>query len=275
MKLTDENKREVMDMAAKGLSKSEIARRLKVSRHTVSKLLIGAEIKQEENIDTIVEKEEKIARDIAIKLGNEYYGNVMQRIYAAHGISLRNGQWDKLSDYVGKYGVEPLSETLPLAMKLKKAGISPKSLDPNDLEMLSELSKALRNISRENLPYFKVFLHFIKMQDVQKTLDKVVEEGVPRPDALLLLLEKVVNDWQYKEKYGVQLSEATDNAMKSIREVGAEYVGRLASEIELKTMERDKLEMEIERLQERLKRIGGNDEKTVTRLVGIKRAGEL
>jgi hypothetical protein len=33
--------------------------------------------------------------------------------------------------------------------------------------------------------------------------------------------------------------------------------------------------MEIERLQERLKRIGGNDEKTVTRLVGIKRAGEL
>ena len=231
-----EDRLKAIELAKQGYSKSEIAKKLNVSRQTIYGWLKEEKRKDQANkgerdkadADTILEqaaeKYDKIASDLVEKTSNEIYGQIILRALAKHGIFIDGHIYDRIDQYINRYNTDDLEDALELAQKLMDMGL--------------ELSDLMPGIDQKDMQYFPVFLKFLKMPDVEKTIDLVVKNGISRPDAIFSILYRVILEWRYMGMFKDRLNEIGDSVASNIADRTSSIVNDRIADLENRSIER-------------------------------------
>lgn len=229
-----EDRSKAIELAKKGYSKTEIAKMLNVSRQTIHKWLKEARQKEAKPegdqadagalLEQVIKKYDEIATDIVRKTANEIYGQLIVKALAQHGIFIDGHIYDRIDRYINRYDTDDLETALDLAQKLRDMGLEPGDFTPD--------------VDPKNLQYFPVFLKFLKIPEVEKTIEKLVKGGISRPDAIYSILYHDFLQWEHSEMFRDRLNQIGDAVGSKIVERTSGIVDKRIGDIEDKAIDR-------------------------------------
>jgi AcrR family transcriptional regulator len=203
---TSNLRQQAESMIRQGMTKAEVAKKLGISRPTLYKLLGSKEEmgkKEITELDSIVEREVEAAKNIQEKLKNPYYGRVMEEVYAKYGVTLMEGDWDKVIELADEYGVMRLALYAPMIDALQELGLDESDLSEKAVEVIRYFAKLPRSIWDsicQDIPYIDSYRNFINSPTIKSVLDTFAyrgEEG--RAYAFNVAMNTMINLVEHRE----------------------------------------------------------------------------
>ncbi len=233
-----EDRLKAIELAKQGHSKSEIAKTLNVSRQTIYEWLKEEntegkpEEKLEENggVDNLIAKYDSIGNDIQRHIDDDVYGQVIARIMARHGIFMDGHVYDRVDKYINRYDVDDLEYAIELVQKFRDMGLEPDDLMPGN--------------NPKDMQYYSVFLKFLKMPEVNKTIDVLVKEGMQRSDSIFYILNQVIMEWRSMGFFDADLKHIGDEVASKLVEQTVGIADKRLSDLEKRYADRMKKSME-------------------------------
>ena len=243
-----EDRLKAIALFKQGYPKTEIAKMLNVSRQTVYEWLKDAGEKdapQQErghadtDIDQFTEKYDKIAGDIIQKADNEFYGQIISKILAKHGIFIDGNTYDKIGQYLERYNSDDLETAVELAQRLRDMGLAPEDFNPD--------------ADPKNMQYFPVFMKFLNTPYVRDTVEELVKKGFSRPDAIYSVLYHSFLEWESSDIFKGRLDQIGNAVVSEIVRKASGIVDRKMADIENEAVDRILNEKLNDRLESFLK----------------------
>jgi predicted transcriptional regulator/gas vesicle protein len=224
-----------IELEKQGYPKTEIAKMLNVSRQTVYEWLKDAEEKDapeqesgkavtNDGIDQFTEKYDRIASDIVEKADNEFYGQIISKILARHGIFIDGNTYDKISQYIERYNADDLETAVNLAQRLRDIGIAPEDFDPD--------------ADPKNMQYFPVFVKFLNTPYVRETIEELVKKGFSRSDAIYSVLYHSFLEWESADRFKGLLQQIGNAVVSEIVRKASGTVDRRMADIESEAVDK-------------------------------------
>jgi len=193
-------------MIRQGMTKAEVAKKLEISRPTLYKLLGSKEEmgkKEITELDSIVEREVEAAKNIQEKLKNPYYGRVMEEVYAKYGVTLMEGNWEKVIDLADEYGVMRLALYAPMIDALNELGLDESDLSEKAVEVIRYFAKLPRSIWDsicQDVAYIDSFRKFMNSPTIKSFFDDVAYKGEEaRPYAFIVAMNTIIDLFEQRE----------------------------------------------------------------------------
>ena len=224
-----EDRLKAIELNKQGCSKSEIAKMFGVSRQTIYDWLKEEEQKEttgqeigmsviDNSIDQFTEKYDKIASEIVEKADNEFYGQIISKILAGHGIFIDGNTYDKISQYIERYNADDLETAVELAQRLRDMGLEPEDFNPD--------------ADPKNMQYFLVFVKFLNTPYVRETIEELVKKGFSRPDAIYSILYHSFLEWESADRFKGLLQQIGNAVVSEIVRKASGIVDRRMADIE-------------------------------------------
>ena len=203
---TSNLRQQAESMIRQGMTKAEVAKKLEISRPTLYKLLGSKEEmgkKEITELDSIVEREMEAAKNIQEKLKNPYYGRVMEEVYAKYGVTLMEGNWEKVIELADEYGVMRLALYAPMIDALNELGLDESDLGEKAVEVIRYFAKLPRNIWDsicQDVAYIDSFRKFMNSPTIKSLFDEVAYKGEEAsPYAFIVAMNTIIDLFERRE----------------------------------------------------------------------------